>query len=80
MNSFRQGAGTGMRYGSLAAALAAFLALAGCVSDSEATQWRNPATGEVRAGCGPYQGLQWAVDEAVKACSDEFVEEGWVKQ
>lgn len=69
-----------MRYGSLAAALAASLALAGCVSDSKATHFVNSKTGEMVVGCGPYSGLKWAVDEAEKTCIDEFAEAGWVKQ
>jgi hypothetical protein len=58
--------------------LIVLMLVSACASGPE-TRFRNPATGEVRAACGPFIGIPEAVQEAEKGCTEAYEEKGWVR-
>ncbi len=59
-------------------ALAALLLLGAC-AQNQAIKFRNPATGEVVAACGPLTGLAVAVTATEHACTEGYDKRGWVR-
>ena len=59
--------------------LLVLLSVAACAPWGPDTHFRNPATGEVVAACGPYPGLATAVEGAEKGCAQAYEEKGWVR-
>ena len=60
---------------------AAFLilfAVAAC-GHVDALMLKDAKSGEVRAACGPYTGLAYAVAEAQKNCSEAWASKGWTQ-
>jgi hypothetical protein len=50
-----------------------------CAPPGPENRFRNPATGEVVAACGPYIGLASAAKEAEQGCTEAYEEQGWVR-
>lgn len=60
------------------AGLALLVALAACARE-DATNFKNPATGEVKAVCGPLWGMAGSIKEAHDGCVDSYKDGGWTQ-
>jgi len=62
-------------------ALPLLLLLAACSglapAKTEATDFKNPQTGQVVAVCGPMQGFKGAIDKAQQGCEQAWQAKGW---
>jgi len=61
-----------------ALALIGVLALGAC-SSVGGSAFRNEQTGQIEEGCGPMQGLSFAIERAQQGCEESYQNDGWTR-